>query len=180
MIFLSSCFGSDADIQFRSIDLNLSQPAADTIDIDGDGNADLLFRLYDEIDTSGTNINTIDVVGLNGTQILSTVQIISIPGTPLAFPFYSPSRLNFGSPIDASQSLYVDTSFITAQGNLSGIPVEENKWIDSNAYFGFSIQVDGQTHYGWFMMAAQNYFELRLVGYAWDTTPNEGIFAGIR
>lgn len=148
-----------------SINLGSAEPSRellDSIDLTGDGRADVWFRtnLVNYIDYAGGMVS----VSAPG----SAVQIMGADERA--------SRLDAGTLVATDSSWGAGGAFVTAHTSF-GIPVKDGQWLqDSIGFMGLRILQDGDTLNGWmevYAVAGLDFVDLRVSGYALEN-PTKG------
>jgi hypothetical protein len=109
---------------------------------------------------------------------------------PAAFPYaFEAAALKRGAPIGPRQAF-----LSKSQTSYGGIGMADafqysrtffhGPWANAtNRFLGLKFLVDGQVHYGWARLTVTNFNKggtATLTGYAYETVPNQRIFAGER
>lgn len=131
------------------------------LDLNGDGSTDFLLNHY-----SGLEITPVNNAALanNGDVLFMDVPWASIPATTVD------GSLSWG--IDMERLVYFSHS------DAYGEHYHGSWVVASKGVLGLSLEVDGQTHYGWLRMSS-NYRESFIVhDFAYESTPNTAIVAG--
>lgn len=178
-VTLASCSKVDKNIMVRGINQQYAQFAADTFDVDGDGAADLFIRVYYDASAQyAVQGDAIDIIGLNGATIVSKSKSFWIYMFPALIPYKIASPLSAGTTIDGSLGDFDDTLFISFDGTAQGERKTEEEWKQEGLYFGFTIQKDGNTHYGWGSLEVIDFIVLQVNELAYNIQPNTAVKAG--
>jgi hypothetical protein len=177
LLFLISCTKDNENIAVRQINTTYTQFGGDTFDVDGNGVADLLVLLY--YDSVGNYVegDVMEMIGLNGATIASESKGFWIFSIPALILYKTVMPFNQRTVIDASYE-YSDTLFIAFEGYAEGEYQIEDAWKSNTSFFGFTLERNGNTHYGWGIMQAQNMKTLRVSQLAYENRPNTPIKAG--
>jgi hypothetical protein len=158
-----------AEVVYTRTHVNVGADSTYALDINHDGIAD--FSLI----RCGTCVNhaSILLVGFEaaGNQVIARAPAVSAR-SPIGPAQNFSSRTNYGGVqmVDA--------------GSYSGHSWFFGGWAGAtNKYLGLKFLVDGQAHYGWARITVTGTgfgrFLTTLTGYAYETTPNRGIPAGL-
>jgi hypothetical protein len=142
------------------------------IDIDGDGTNDLIIR------ENATDLNTVQLFGLNGNQIVAD-------GSSTAVANLNPGDVV--GPVSNLTTNEIEFSIVAVVFEGGGTPFEGGNFAyQTNGYIGFDLVRNGQNYYGWMQVANPGidglagdlaiYATIR--EYAYETSPNTPIEAG--
>jgi hypothetical protein len=139
------------------------------LDLNHDGIVDFLIM------QSGSATNEFNLYILDATRN-------GVQGYPTSGRFKYADALKRGAQIGPGEQFFPsfeEMAFAFVDGNSSG---SGGQWRNvSNRYLGLKFKIDHKTHYGWARLSVKyKLYQVTatLTGYAYETTPDEGILAG--
>jgi hypothetical protein len=168
-----------AEVVFTPTNTPISAGTSYLLDLNHDGITDFTLRRCRSVCGGDGHSSTLQVdldVAGNG---------VAPAGKP--FPFDA-AALERGTPIGPRYT------FTTKSGSYPGIGMARafeysvtnftGPWANvTNRFLGLKFLIDGQVHYGWARLTVTNFNQhgtATLTGYAYETVPNQRIFAGER
>ena len=183
---LNSCNKDDNDPNIIELDIVpdialsalINSNATQQIDINGDGVLDIRFEAYNyTYPAYSTDYNTLVSYGLNGAEVLTASETITIGGS--TYEVDAAIGLAAGATISPAQAVWKEEGGIGFKGEYYGVAIEAGQFFNVDRYIGIRFQASGNTHYGWIRVrASEDGGTLTIQEYAYHIVPNNAIIAG--
>lgn len=145
------------------------------LDVNHDGTNDFLFQNEAGLGLGSTTFLLVDGLNANGLPHANRVVLARSQ-------FKSAADLAFGAPIGPGAAFSHSASMAFAYNGSIGGP-----WANAqHRYLGLKFLINGQVHYGWAEFSVSIFrgsghgIQAQLEGYAYDTVPNQAVYAGER
>ncbi len=173
LLWLATSLPAPAQGTIRYVpDVNLTFPLGDKPwDVDGDGVAEFVFR------SIGTALS---IYPQSGSYVLAVASPPPDIGAHVV-PLLPPSEIGaFDYPLPARWVGSLHPSGFPGRAHFNGCTDLgcAGTFVGIRAYFGFSFELDGQTHYGWGLFNASAGAGGYLESYAYNLEPGASIFVG--
>ena len=144
---------------------NVPLSSLTTVDLNGDGVADVSFKLYE------TGYGALQIIyPLTGNSLVEG----SVNEQSGALPLAWRTRIGPNSPFSAREGR------IDGVDGCHSVCGKFGLWLHQvDKYVGVKFLISGQTHYGWIRMTVQGALSGYVSGYAYETVPNKPIIAGV-